>query len=671
MAVRSALSFIDYTNRDWTTIRDAVVEHLRKRFPDDFTDITESNLGIAFIEAISYMYEVLSFSLDRAANENFLATAQQRDSVAKLVGLLGYKLAPATAAAVSIHLIDVTADRQFPILIEAGTTIRSGDVIFEVDRDYVITQVDDTYYLNGVEAPLTGMSISAVEGSTYSERLTGTGSKLQQFNLSRSPYVSGSLSLSVEGTPWTLVDSLSLGDPNLPTNGNIFELSLNGDDVPSIRFGDGTIGNIPIGSIIVTYRVGGGQRGNVTIGSVSGNITATEALNLGTSFTSSIEVTNDTVGSGGSDRESIASAKTFAPAWARTMNRAITLADYEALSTGYSDGTNGRIAKASVVVGPSDGISNVVTIYALAEDIDGKLTQVSDPLKESLHKFISDRKVVTTYLSPIGDGDIININVDLSVRLASGFDRSVAIRRIESVVASLFKSSRVRYDNKLNSSWIHDYVVAVPGVVSCSILSPSTRAITKDSTGVGLTVRNLLDAPTILANAGESELYIQSTTLGSYLGIFPEDSMVGALIFDSNGNTPYRVLANDDAAQGGSIRCVLDRVTEDNYSSELCSVTHPRKLRFNNSIELLDSTETADDLVNRRLNTSLGSPLSNDVDYSIDAFDIQPSIFTVGRDFATAPAPGSGFVITPDFFVEGKKTIDLGSINVSIEGGTA
>jgi hypothetical protein len=671
MAIRSALSFIDYTNRDWTTIRDAVVEHLRKRFPDDFADITESNLGVAFIEAISYMYEVLSFSLDRAANENFLATAQQRDSVAKLVGLLGYKLAPATAAAVGVKLLDVTEDRVFPLLISAGTVVSAGDVVFEIDDNYIITEVNNQHFLNGVSVELTNLNISAVEGSSYSEVKTGTDSKNQEFSLTRGPFIGGSMSLSVEGTPWTQVSSLAIGDPSLSTNGNIFELNLDGNDIPSVRFGDDSIGNIPVGTITISYRVGGGQRGNITSGAITGAVSATEAFDQGSSFTSSVQVTNSEGASGGSDRETITSAKTFAPAWARTMDRAITLADYEALSTGYSDGGSGRIAKASVVVGPSDGLSNVVSIYALAENIEGRLEHAEQPLKDSLHTFISDRKVLTTYLSKIQDGEIVNINLDLSVRLAAGFDKAVAIRRIEAVVNSLFKSSRVRYDNKLNSSWIHDYVVAVPGVVSCTIVSPTLRAITKDSTGGQLRVTDLLNLPQVTGLVGLSELKLSSSTINIDIPTFGEDYMVGADIVDQMGYT-YRVLASDVPTGGSGVRCVLDKVTRTEYNFQDVTVVHPRKFRMLNSIELLTSSENESDLLNRRLHMSyLNAALSNDVDFSIDSYETTRGIYNVGRDFTRAPLPGDTFAITPDFLTSGTKTIDLGTVSVVIESGIA
>lgn len=677
MAIRSALPFINYTARDWPTIRDAVVEHLRKRFPDDFADITESNLGVAFIEAIAYMFEVLSFNIDRAANENFLATAQQRDSVSKLVGLLGYQMAPAASASVALRVTDVLNDpeRVFPILIGAGSPISAGDVTFEIDKDYTISQSGDDLFVNGVLAQGDPV-INAVEGSTVVDTFTGTDVSFQTFTTSQPSYVDNTMVLSVEGVVWTLVESIALGDRDTPANENIYEISLDSQDKATIRFGDGTTGNRPVGSISVSYRVGGGQLGNVAPTVINTTVSATEGVTSANVFSSSVSIQNDTAGTGGADRETISNAKTFAPAWARAMDRAITLNDYEALSNGYSDGDNGRIAKATVMVGPTDGMSNVVTVYALTENGQGRLQPMEalSPLRESLFNFIDKRRCVTAFLSPIQDGEVVSVDIDLTVRISQGFDASVAKRRVETVIDTLFRSARVRYDNKLNLSWIHDYVVAVPGVISCAINSPSLRLINKQTDGVtNLQILDFLESPTVEAAAGVSEMTLESTIFTSNPSSFSEDELVGARIrpVGTSDTSEYIVLASD-AVSGSTVRCIVNKVVPATINpGTICEVDHPRKLRSSTAIELL-ATEQASDLVNRRVVLNLiSAPSSNDLDFSIDAYDTATNIFTLGRDFSNIPQENDEFFIAPDLFVEGTKSIDMGTVNVEIEEGVS
>lgn len=674
MAIRSALPFIQYTARDWSTIRDAVVEHLRKRFPDDFADITESNLGVAFIEAVAYMFEVLSFNIDRAANENFLATAQQRDSVAKLVGLLGYQMAPASAATVALRVTDVVGnpDRVFPILITSGSNISAGDVTFEVDKDYTISEVNGDIFVNGVLANGDPV-INAVEGRSSSDTFTGTDASFQTFQLSQESYIENTLAVTVDQVLWTPVDSIALGDRETPSNENIYEISLDANDRPTIRFGDGTTGNRPSGTIIASYRTGGGQLGNVAPAAINTSVPATEAVATANIFASQVNVTNDTAGQGGADRESISNAKTFAPAWARAMDRAITINDYVALSNGYSDGSNGRIAKASVLVGPSDGMSNVVTVYALTEDGQGRLTPMPllSPLRESLHSFLDSRRCVTAYLSPIQDGEVVNVDVDLTVRTSTGFDAAVVTRRVEAVLDTLFRSARVRFENKLNLSWIHDYVVAVPGVISCAINSPSLRLINKDGSNQDMTLLDLLDSPTMEAAAGVNEVTLTSSLFGVTPAAFVEDFLVGATIVPTGTNDRYVVLASD-AASAGTMRCVVSKVVEAAINvGTSCDVTHPRKFRSASPVELLAS-ETTDDLLNRRVVFNLlSAPSSNDLDFSIDSYDATTNMFSVGRDFSNIPQENDTFFIAPDFFVEGTKSLDLGQVTITVEEGVS
>lgn len=675
MAIRSALPFIQYTARDWSTIRDAVVEHLRKRFPDDFGDITESNLGVAFIEAVAYMFEVLSFNIDRAANENFLATAQQRDSVSKLVGLLGYRMAPASAASVSLTITDIVGnpDRVFPILISKGATVSAGDVNFEVDKDYTISQSGADIFVNGILVQGDPI-INAIEGSSATESFTGTDDNFQTFELAQDSYIENTITVTVNNVLWTPVESIALGDRTTPSNENIYEVALDSNDRPTIRFGDGTTGNRPSGLISVAYRIGGGTLGNVAPGAINTSITAMEAIASANIFSSSVAVTNATAGSGGADRESISNAKTFAPAWARAMDRAITVNDYEALSNGYSDGANGRIAKASVLVGPSDGMSNVVTVYALTENGQGRLTVMDllSPLRESLHSFLDSRRCVTAYLSPIQDGEVFNVDLDLTIRISTGFDPAVVKRRVEAVLDTLFRSARVRFENRLNLSWIHDYVVAVPGVVSCGINTPSLRLINKQSDGVtDLTVLDLLDSPTVEASAGVSELTLTSQLFSSQPATFVEDFLVGAVIRPDSSNESYVVLASD-VPSSNTVRCVVNTVVDPGISANTpCSVVHPRKFRASSSIELL-GTEEPNDIVNRRVVFNLlSAPSSNDLDFSIDSYDHTTNLFSVGRDFSNIPRDGDSFFIAPDFFVEGTKSIDMGTVTVNVEEGVS
>ena len=85
-----AYSQVDFQAYDFDTIRSALVEYIRINFPENFNDYIESSEFIAIIELLAYLSQSLAFRMDINSRENFLETAERRDSVFKLARMLGY-----------------------------------------------------------------------------------------------------------------------------------------------------------------------------------------------------------------------------------------------------------------------------------------------------------------------------------------------------------------------------------------------------------------------------------------------------------------------------------------------------------------------------------------------------------------------------------------------------
>jgi hypothetical protein len=67
-----------------------MIDYLRTYYPEDFNDYIESSEYIALIELIAFISQAISFRSDLNARENFLETAERRDSVFKLAKMLSY-----------------------------------------------------------------------------------------------------------------------------------------------------------------------------------------------------------------------------------------------------------------------------------------------------------------------------------------------------------------------------------------------------------------------------------------------------------------------------------------------------------------------------------------------------------------------------------------------------
>ena len=67
-----------------------MVSYLRENYPDDFNDFTESSEYVALLDLIAYIAQSLSFRVDLNARENFLETAERRNSILRLARLINY-----------------------------------------------------------------------------------------------------------------------------------------------------------------------------------------------------------------------------------------------------------------------------------------------------------------------------------------------------------------------------------------------------------------------------------------------------------------------------------------------------------------------------------------------------------------------------------------------------
>ena len=80
----------DLQSYDFETLRKSFVDYLRLYYPETFNDYTESSEFIALLDLMAFMGQGLAFRNDLNARENFIDTAERRDSVVKLANLVGY-----------------------------------------------------------------------------------------------------------------------------------------------------------------------------------------------------------------------------------------------------------------------------------------------------------------------------------------------------------------------------------------------------------------------------------------------------------------------------------------------------------------------------------------------------------------------------------------------------
>jgi hypothetical protein len=80
----------DFQSYDFETLRKSFVDYLRLYYPETFNDYIESSEFIALLDVMAFMGQSLAFRTDLNARENYLDTAERRDSVVKLANLVSY-----------------------------------------------------------------------------------------------------------------------------------------------------------------------------------------------------------------------------------------------------------------------------------------------------------------------------------------------------------------------------------------------------------------------------------------------------------------------------------------------------------------------------------------------------------------------------------------------------
>jgi hypothetical protein len=80
----------DFTAYDFETLRKSMIDYLRTYYPEDFNDFIESSEYVALIDLIAFLGQSLAFRADLNARENFIDTAERRDSILKLARLISY-----------------------------------------------------------------------------------------------------------------------------------------------------------------------------------------------------------------------------------------------------------------------------------------------------------------------------------------------------------------------------------------------------------------------------------------------------------------------------------------------------------------------------------------------------------------------------------------------------
>ena len=512
---------IDYGSRDFDTVKAALITYLQTQFGDSYRDFSESSLGLMLLELFAYVADGLNYYIDQTANELYIPTARDRDSLLLLGRLVGYQLRTPRGASVNCEAVLDQVYAQ-DIVVPAGTVVNSaGGVPF-------VTLDDQTIPAGQVEG-----DILFSQGQVRTDTFTGTGDSYQQCALQSSAVIFGSISVTVDGVPWDSVDSL------------IYSGATDTDYMPMyddenkgyVNFGDGVSGSIPVlGSVIeVTYRTGGGVQGNIAVGEINLTV-AGQKVGILPIETVNVALENTERGSGGEEQETIAHAKMWIPKWTAANGRAVTINDFDALANAFSDPVAGAPAFAKAKLHQRVAESNLVDIALWSRDSEGHIAPPSAALKAAvLVYFMNDGvgavRIVCTDVDVL-DGEIAYTDVYLTVMAESAFAAGDIIAacalKLDGVFDTLTPGDAIRL------SKIYQEIMDVPGVahVLIDLIVVTDRVF--DTIGVGAPPQTNFTGNLTVPPAGEIEAQTVTITDGTQVAYDDGDgNLIGDV--DSGG----------------------------------------------------------------------------------------------------------------------------------------
>lgn len=440
---------IDYTSRDYSAIRESLINNI-PTFAPQWKSRDTNDFGIILLELWAYVGDILSFYTDRAANEAFLETATQRTSLLSLAKLLGYKVSQATPAGVLLQFTNTHESNTIEIPIGLKTTTAT---LMNAGQAPLTFETIETAELAPGEVKL----VAAVEGTTVTDVLTTSfnGKPNQSFKLTNQNVDSSTLEVTSNGLVYTQISSMI--DAN-PTE-SVYEAILDADTFTYILFGDNISGRIPglNTQIQATYRTISGSEGNTAANTINDVISS--YLFSDNSSGSGLTVTNPDPATGGSDAESNSDIRNNAPKALKAVNRAVTLEDYASLALQVQN------------VGKAKADAAVYTNINLYMGILGAsgLDSLGDPTGSwsaralAVNNYLAGKippGTVVTVVPPI----LVPITIDITINVSPSYKRSVVTDAVRSAINTLFLYDNVDFAQIVTQQSISVAVANVEGV---------------------------------------------------------------------------------------------------------------------------------------------------------------------------------------------------------------
>ena len=467
LTIEPAPPAIDYTNKDYASLRRAMLDLARMRLPE-WTDHTPSDLGVVLTDMVAYVADVILYYQDRLASELFPGTATERASVLQLLRLIGAEPATPQPARADLRLVFNVPVGPAVIVIPNGAQFVSTEPVidpapFEYLGPALSIDLHSDQVLPGPAPNQAVVVLPVAHSRAIAPTVLGssTGEPNQSFRLPNKPLIVESLVVEIdEGAGWVRWDRRDSFLYSTGPDGRMllstrdsrdYTLQFDENDFASVMFGDGVFGRVPprgVNNVRATCRVGGGTVGNVPAGTINRAVTVIGNF---------VSVSNPSAAAGGTDSESSVLAVRRGPLVYRSGRRAVTTDDCVALAY-----RAGGVAKARA---RALGWNRIDLIVAPEGE---SWRPVPEALRTSLLAYFEDKRMAGTLVRVL-DASPAPVAITLHVRYDPRFQADQLRQQVSDTVGGYLAYSAVDFGQALYPSDLFALVEAVPGVLSVDL----------------------------------------------------------------------------------------------------------------------------------------------------------------------------------------------------------
>ena len=247
--MQKKLQAIDYTSRDFDSIRRDLENYAKRYYPNTYKDFSEASFGSLMLDTVAYIGDILSFYVDYQANEGFLDSAIQYSNVVRHARQFGFRLptSPSSYGILTFYIKVPAAsvgggpDMRYAGVLRAGSVLGSTgggaytlleDVDFSKPFNQIVAGEADATNGDATSYIIRALGRAVSGHSVVEERTIGNFQRFLKVSLANANVAEIMSVVDTEGHEYYQVDNLSQNtiykairntDPNSSTVASILK----------------------------------------------------------------------------------------------------------------------------------------------------------------------------------------------------------------------------------------------------------------------------------------------------------------------------------------------------------------------------------------------------------------------------------------------------------------